>query len=49
MFPDGPELGAGGTEGDELGGALGEVDHGRRQVAPHLRRTSTPCVGPGAR
>ena len=49
LVPDGPELGVGGTEGDELGRALGEVDHGRRQIAAHRGEPATPAAGPGAR
>ena len=42
-------LGVGGTEGDQLGRALGQVHHRRRQVARGRPRTSTPCVGRGPR
>ncbi len=44
---DGPELGVGGTEGHQLGGALGEVHHGRGQIAAGLWRTAPPSCGPG--
>ena len=49
LFPDGPDLGAGGPEGDELGRALGEVDHGRTQVTAQRRRTATRGAGPATR
>ena len=46
---NGPHLGVGGPEGDELGGPLGEVDHGRPELSPDTGRTATPGAGPGRR
>ena len=46
-IPNGRDLGAGGPEGDELGGALGEVDHGRTQVAARRGEARLPAPGQG--
>ena len=49
LVPDGPDVGVGGAEGDELRRALGEVDHGRAEVTPHVRRTALPGAEPATR